>query len=73
MRFYFYIDVVVNCGDMTDLPVGSIEWKLEVHRCDICGGVIEVGGWVYIRKVVPAVVSGNMVKVVCEASRDGGV
>ena len=42
MRFYFYIDVVVNCGDMTDLPVGSIEWKLADHRCDIRGGVIEV-------------------------------
>ena len=73
MEFYFYVGVVANGSDMAGLPVRGIDGKFADHGCNVHGDTVDVCECVYGGKVVPTVVGGDMVKAMCEASRDGGV
>ena len=64
MRFDIDVCVVGNVGDMVGLPVWCVEWKFVDHDCDVCGGDVEVGKYVYGENLMPSVVSGDVVKVV---------
>ena len=65
VRFGFDICVVINSGEMTGLPLWDVEEKFMDHECDFRGDTDEVSRRVYGWKLVPAVVGGDVVKVVC--------
>lgn len=46
MGFDFYVGVVADYGNMANLPVRGIKWKLADHGCDVRGDYVEASDWV---------------------------